>query len=101
MTVTVDDVLYVIAGYQHVKLGKGGAVFQTKLKKISDGTIRVSSRSKDARLNVCKICQVFGGGGHVMASGARVEGPLIAAQERVIAVAQAAVVEAGIEPFQQ
>jgi len=40
MTVTVDDTLYFIAGYQHVKLGKGGAVFQTKLKKISDGTIR-------------------------------------------------------------
>jgi len=40
MTVTVDDTLYVINGYQHVKLGKGGAVFQTKLKKISDGTIR-------------------------------------------------------------
>jgi elongation factor P len=40
MTVTVDDILYVVAGYQHVKLGKGGAVFQTKLKKISDGTIR-------------------------------------------------------------
>lgn len=40
MTVTVDDTLYIINGYQHVKLGKGGAVFQTKLKKISDGSIR-------------------------------------------------------------
>ena len=39
-TVTVDDTLYVIVGYHHVKLGKGGAVYQTKLKKISDGTIR-------------------------------------------------------------
>lgn len=40
MTVTIDDTLYIINGYQHVKLGKGGAVFQTKLKKISDGSIR-------------------------------------------------------------
>ena len=78
-----------------------GVVACIVFEELSDGTIRVSSRSKDARLNVCKICQVFGGGGHVMASGARVEGPLMAAQERVIAVAQAAVVEAGIEPFQQ
>jgi elongation factor P len=40
MTITVDDTLYIISNFQHVKLGKGGAVFQTKLKKISDGTIR-------------------------------------------------------------
>ena len=40
MTVTVDDTLYVISDYQHVKLGKGGAVFQTKLKRIPDGSVR-------------------------------------------------------------
>lgn len=40
MTVTVDDTLYIIADYHHVKLGKGGAVWQTKLKKVSDGSIR-------------------------------------------------------------
>ena len=39
-SVKVDDKLYIIVDYQHVKLGKGGAVFQTKLKGIADGNIR-------------------------------------------------------------
>ncbi len=39
-SVKVDDKLYIIVGYQHVKLGKGGAVFQTKLKSMTDGNIR-------------------------------------------------------------
>ena len=40
MTVKVDDNLYAIVDYQHVKLGKGGAVYQTKLKSLTDGSIR-------------------------------------------------------------
>ena len=39
-TVKVDDKLYAIVDYQHVKLGKGGAVYQTKLKNLVDGTIQ-------------------------------------------------------------
>lgn len=39
-TVLVDDKLYTIVDYQHVKLGKGGAVYQTKLKSLAEGTIR-------------------------------------------------------------
>jgi elongation factor P len=39
-TVKVDDKLYVVVDYQHVKLGKGGAVYQTKLKSLSDGSIK-------------------------------------------------------------
>lgn len=39
-TVKIDGMLYVIVDYQHVKLGKGGAVYQTKLKNIVDGGIR-------------------------------------------------------------
>lgn len=39
-TVIVDGKLYVIVEYQHVKLGKGGAVFQTKLKGLQDGLIQ-------------------------------------------------------------
>ena len=39
-TVKVDNNLYSIVDYQHVKLGKGGAVYQTKLKSLSDGNIR-------------------------------------------------------------
>lgn len=39
-TVLVDDKLYTIVEYQHVKLGKGGAIYQTKLKSLADGTIQ-------------------------------------------------------------
>ena len=39
-TVKIDGKLYAIVDYQHVKLGKGGAVFQTKLKSLADGTIQ-------------------------------------------------------------
>ena len=39
-TVKVDGKLYAIVDYQHVKLGKGGAVYQTKLKSLTDGSIQ-------------------------------------------------------------
>ncbi len=39
-TVKVDDTLYMVVDYQHVKLGKGGAVYQTKLKSLADGSTR-------------------------------------------------------------
>jgi len=39
-TVKVDGKLYAIVDYQHVKLGKGGAVYQTKLKSLMDGSIQ-------------------------------------------------------------
>ena len=39
-TIKVDDSLYFIVDYQHVKLGKGGAIYQTKLKSLADGNIR-------------------------------------------------------------
>ena len=39
-TVKIDGKLYAIVDYQHVKLGKGGAVYQTKLKSLADGTIQ-------------------------------------------------------------
>jgi elongation factor P len=37
-TVTIDGKLYAIVDFQHVKLGKGGAVYQTKLKNLVDGS---------------------------------------------------------------
>jgi len=39
-TVKIDGKLYAIVDYQHVKLGKGGAVYQTKLKSLAEGTIQ-------------------------------------------------------------
>jgi len=47
-TVKIDGKLYVIIDYQHVKLGKGGAVYQTKLKSLADGsTQNVRLRSEE------------------------------------------------------
>ncbi len=39
-TIKIDGKLYTIVDYQHVKLGKGGAVYQTKLKSLADGSIQ-------------------------------------------------------------
>ena len=47
-TVKIDGKLYSIVDYQHVKLGKGGAVYQTKLKSLADGSIQnVRLRSEE------------------------------------------------------
>jgi bifunctional oligoribonuclease and PAP phosphatase NrnA len=45
---------------------------------------RVSLRSK-GRVNVAKVAEHFGGGGHACASGCGLEGPLSVASERVLA----------------
>ncbi len=39
MVVLIDGSPYTVVDYQHVKLGKGGAVLQTKLKHVIEGTI--------------------------------------------------------------
>ena len=39
-TIIVDGKLFAVVDYQHVKLGKGGAVFQTKIKSLTDGSIQ-------------------------------------------------------------
>ncbi len=54
-------------------------------EELPDGKIRVSSRSKDARYSVGAICGEFGGGGHTLAAGARLPGPIETARERFMA----------------
>ncbi len=48
-----------------------------------EGKIRLSLRSKDTRVDVGKICALFGGGGHALAAGARLCGPLSHAQSLI------------------
>lgn len=50
-------------------------------EELADGKIRVSARSKDSRLDVSVVCGQFGGGGHRMAAGARMKGPIAQAAE--------------------
>ena len=53
-------------------------------EELPDGKIRASMRSKDRRLDVCKIAAQFGGGGHALAAGLRMTGPLAEAKARVL-----------------
>ncbi len=48
-----------------------------------EGKIRLSLRSKNPAIDVGAICAQFGGGGHRLAAGARLSGPLSDAQSRV------------------
>jgi phosphoesterase RecJ-like protein len=61
------------------------------LEEMPDGEVRLSMRSKSTAVNVCEICAAFGGGGHALAAGARMHGPLEEAVRRMLAVAAAAV----------
>lgn len=63
--------------------GVEAAVF---FEELPDNKVRISSRSKDKKIDVCKVCRVFGGGGHPMASGARMEGSLEKAKEQFLKV---------------
>ncbi len=53
-------------------------------EELPDGRVRVSMRSKDRRIDVCEIAREFGGGGHALAAGIRMDGPLEAAKPRVL-----------------
>ncbi len=52
---------------------------------LADGNVRVSMRSKDRRIDVCKIATVFGGGGHSLAAGIRMPGPINEAKDALLA----------------
>jgi phosphoesterase RecJ-like protein len=53
--------------------GVEAAVF---FEELPERKVRVSARSKFPRIDVCKVCKNFEGGGHPMAAGARVDGTL-------------------------
>ena len=60
LAIVVDGSLYVIAEYQHVKPGKGGAFVRTKLRRVKDGgvmerTFRVGEKFQDAYIEKRKL----------------------------------------------
>jgi bifunctional oligoribonuclease and PAP phosphatase NrnA len=61
-----------------------GVIVAVFFEELSDGKVRVSMRSKTEVVDVCAICQKFGGGGHMLAAGARVLGTLPEVEERVL-----------------
>jgi phosphoesterase RecJ-like protein len=61
--------------------GVKAAAFFEELPK---GMVRLSLRSKDASFDACALCARFGGGGHRMASGARIKGTMAEVEENVL-----------------
>jgi phosphoesterase RecJ-like protein len=81
------DVIRAIRGVQL-------AVF---FEELEGGKIRVSMRSKDRRLDVCKIALEFGGGGHALAAGIRMAGPLDEAKQKVLGAIRRRIAEVASE----
>ncbi|GAA5126551.1 DHH family phosphoesterase [Luteolibacter yonseiensis] len=65
-------------------------------EELEGGKIRVSMRSKDKRLDVCRIALEFGGGGHALAAGIRMTGPLEEAKALVLAAIRRHIEAAGL-----
>jgi phosphoesterase RecJ-like protein len=61
-----------------------GVIVAVFFEELGDGKVRVSMRSKNEAVDVCAICQKFGGGGHALAAGARVRGTLAEVEEKVL-----------------
>jgi bifunctional oligoribonuclease and PAP phosphatase NrnA len=55
------------------------------LRELPDGRIRASLRSK-GEVNVAKVAERFGGGGHECASGCSLDGPLQTSLSRILAL---------------
>jgi phosphoesterase RecJ-like protein len=65
---------------------KAAAFFE----EMEGGMVRLSLRSKDTSFDACDLCGEFGGGGHQMASGARIKGSLHEVEDRVLKAIDAA-----------
>ena len=61
-----------------------GVIVAVFFEELADGKVRVSMRSKSEKVNVCAICEKFGGGGHVLAAGARVRGALAELEKKIL-----------------
>jgi phosphoesterase RecJ-like protein len=61
-----------------------GVIVAVFFEELTDGKVRVSMRSKTEDVDVCAICEKFGGGGHTLAAGARVRGTLAEVEKKVL-----------------
>ncbi|MBN2456459.1 MAG: bifunctional oligoribonuclease/PAP phosphatase NrnA [Sedimentisphaerales bacterium] len=73
-----EDTENLIDQCQRVSSVEAAALFV----ELKDGRIRCSLRSRNT-IDVCKIAQQFGGGGHKMAAGTYLNGPLEEAKKQV------------------
>lgn len=61
-----------------------GVIVAAFFEELHEGFVRVSLRSKDPRVDVCKIASHFGGGGHTLAAGLRTRGTLAEVRQKVL-----------------
>lgn len=61
-----------------------GVIVAAFIEELPEGKVRISLRSKDSRVDVCKICAQFKGGGHTLAAGARIPGTLAEVETKVL-----------------
>jgi phosphoesterase RecJ-like protein len=61
-----------------------GVMVAVFFEELADGKVRVSMRSKSEKVSVCAICEKFGGGGHILAAGARVRGTLAEVENKIL-----------------
>ena len=89
MHVTREDMIRTRAadedceGVANYALGIHGVEVAAFFRELPGDKFRVSLRSKGA-VNVARIAESFGGGGHTCASGHAIDGPLSAATGRVL-----------------
>lgn len=75
---THDD----LEGLVNEPLKLRGVEVSALLYEMQDGRIKASLRSR-GKVDVNAVCRLFGGGGHRLASGAKLDGPLDQVQTRV------------------
>lgn len=73
-----------LEGLVNYSLGIAGVEVAAFFRELPNNRFRVSLRSKGA-LDVARIAEMFGGGGHKCASGCSLEGPLDIAVDRMLA----------------
>jgi phosphoesterase RecJ-like protein len=70
-------------GLVNYVLSIGDVEVAALFRELSDGRFRVSLRSK-GRLDVARVAESFGGGGHECASGCSLDGPIDEAVRQVL-----------------
>jgi phosphoesterase RecJ-like protein len=89
MWVTQDDLYHARAteedceGLVNYAIGIAGVDVAVFLRELTDGRVRLSMRSK-GEINVARVAERFGGGGHSHASGCTIDGPLPVATDRIL-----------------
>jgi phosphoesterase RecJ-like protein len=89
MSITYEDILLASAaeedceGLVNYAIGIAGVDVAVFMRELSNHRVRLSLRSKGA-INVARVAEGFGGGGHCHASGCTLDGPLPVATDRIL-----------------